>query len=647
MIDESVRQGLLASDRALVAAAARKLGEQILGLVSGDERATLLGQAIEALDGARGLDGRERDMRARSILALAVVREDHDALGRFARTARHADPAVKNAVRASLPPNLRGEYGAAAEDGRVAPPAMPVNTPPASRAEQLPDETNRVVLLLGNESEHASNRNLLNNRGFSPILREGPDELGLMAATACGLVVASSFWANLSADDHAGVLQQICELSSILFLHIDTNLLEPAAAAALSNILHRAHTEEPSALRVRSTAGCTLSESDIPGLARAGLLIESADHVRLHPAGLAPAEETLLRAAALRRIHTETGSASELERIQLRFLDGGRSRARLAVLEPDDGGAPFVAKLDDAGRLRDEMARYRAHIARWEARTQPELHFHGGCAAIVFSLVDDASDGNRPAPMLESRMEAVLAADLSGSESPLAEHVATAVARAVDRLAKLNAKRVADAPTPLVGWMAGVPELRALAQRGITWDMRDSAGHPIDLIRAAERAAARIDRLDGLARSHGDVHLRNILLRDDREPFFIDYAQSGGLHPCYDLVRLDVALSPYVLVLEGPREMADVFHSLLVEGRPAETIASSHPLSARPQANRIAFNATALVRQACMTLLESYDGDVQDYLAMQVAISSFALRRTNLQSGAIHARLASLAAHVR
>ena len=48
--------------------------------------------------------------------------------------------------------------------------------------------------------------------------------------------------------------------------------------------------------------------------------------------------------------------------------------------------------------------------------------------------------------------------------------------------------------------------------------------------------------LGAVAIVHGDVHLRNVLVRDGREPFLIDYALAGPGHPCLDLVRFESAL---------------------------------------------------------------------------------------------------------
>ena len=41
---------------------------------------------------------------------------------------------------------------------------------------------------------------------------------------------------------------------------------------------------------------------------------------------------------------------------------------------------------------------------------------------------------------------------------------------------------------------------------------------------------------------HGDVHLRNILIRGESEVHLVDYAASGPGHPAVDLVRFELAL---------------------------------------------------------------------------------------------------------
>ena len=58
-------------------------------------------------------------------------------------------------------------------------------------------------------------------------------------------------------------------------------------------------------------------------------------------------------------------------------------------------------------------------------------------------------------------------------------------------------------------------------------------------------ARSKVDALAEIVTVHGDVQLRNILVRDGREPHFIDYANCGPGHPCYDLVRLESAVLFY------------------------------------------------------------------------------------------------------
>src|SRR5207302_5509218 len=78
--------------------------------------------------------------------------------------------------------------------------------------------------------------------------------------------------------------------------------------------------------------------------------------------------------------------------------------------------------------------------------------------------------------------------------------------------------------------------------RGIAWTIPDRDGVERDIFAFRPRARRLVVTLAKYATVHGDVHLRNILVRDDRDPHFIDYAYSGPGHPCFDLVRLESAL---------------------------------------------------------------------------------------------------------
>ena len=67
---------------------------------------------------------------------------------------------------------------------------------------------------------------------------------------------------------------------------------------------------------------------------------------------------------------------------------------------------PFVAKVDSAEQLKDEVGRYQKWIAEWEVSgTSLMFHTHLGSAAIAYRL-QVAPDGECvPAPTLEEKLK--------------------------------------------------------------------------------------------------------------------------------------------------------------------------------------------------------------------------------------------------
>ena len=116
--------------------------------------------------------------------------------------------------------------------------------------------------------------------------------------------------------------------------------------------------------------------------------------------------------------------------------------------------------------------------------------------------------------------------------------------RAIRKLQRLNAK-----PNTVLAHArlsSSARPYETLRRIGMMVNMGHSGGSGNSVFEFVDMAAKENRRaLCESVTVHGDVQLRNILVRDGREPHFIDYANCGRAIPCYDLVRLESAVLFY------------------------------------------------------------------------------------------------------
>ena len=138
----------------------------------------------------------------------------------------------------------------------------------------------------------------------------------------------------------------------------------------------------------------------------------------------------------------------------------------------------------------------------------------------------------------------------------------------------------------------------AASGRWIDWSITDPQGRPLDVFSFRMWVGRHTAALNRQATVHGDVHLRNILVRDDREPHFIDYAYSGPGHPCFDLVRLACAvLFRCFRPTADECDVARLFHDVLRGGN-EDALIQSNPRLTASVGNRLAVKTLAKCRRA-------------------------------------------------
>ncbi len=431
---------------------------------------------------------------------------------------------------------------------------------------------------------------------------------------------------HCETSDHEEQLMRLFRLSSLLFLRIDVEGLDTGVTERLLDLRRNICCGEAEASVFCHGNGCRLSPADIASIQRVASLLDVSANTRFHPREIGCAESFLVRVAATKHVRGHRlDHRIKLDQIQTSFFSQGRSRAKVVMVRLDDSAPGFVMKVDEAEQLRKEMQLYYTYISWWDGRTSPELYFHGDAAAIIFSLVDSPDTPGSPAPTLDDQIEKAVNGELGswGEAPPREEDLTIAIERTVAKLACLNRHQCTDKGCGY-RWMADT--IGHLASKGVIWEITDIRGNPIALPDITSRAATIIQPLQDAAFVHGDVHLMNVLLRENRDPFLINYEYSGPGHPCFDLARLDAAVmfKCFRAVVPEPR-LAAFVAAISVGGVSYANLERNYRDVLTSVGNRIAAKTSISVRKQCLDLLTERGANVDHYYAMKVLVSSSAL----------------------
>jgi hypothetical protein len=465
----------------------------------------------------------------------------------------------------------------------------------------------------------------------------------LLTEEVCGIVVSRTWWSCVPSEQQREVLRRLIRQSSFGWFKLDCKSL-PCPQEDLRAILLEERFNEPSVFEFIYQDGCQLSPADLPHLERASTILTTSASVKLCPAEIQELEARVLIGGASKHIQSRNSAAIRLTKVETAVLPGGRSGARVLRIVPDDGGAPLVVKMDEDERLREEMRRFRSFVAWWDEQLSPRIYFHAGIGLILFTLMSSSSDEpGRPAPTLEECLESALLGELwqGPYRGPSEDDLDCLLCRAVCQLKRLNERKCQNSVIASAAWI-GLESLEETLRKGITWGIADLEGRTRDAFAFREAARRKLLSLSQHAVVHGDVQLRNILVRDNREPHFIDYANSGPGHPCFDLVRLESAmLFQCFRMTEDERTVGRMLFAIL-EGKPEDVVLATFPTLVSSVGNRLAVRTCIRCRTAALSLLDQHGGDEDDYLAMRYVISCQSLLLPQTQKGVVRGCLTAL-----
>lgn len=542
-------------------------------------------------------------------------------------------PALRNTFASFMPPSERRRFTAAT--AAPAPPD-PIVTAPHGAGDGEQDRTPLEVTSLASEAPACSsivilsaaaqqdaNRKLLLSNRFSPFVYDTVEALAAdlhESSDICGCVIDRSFLQPLTTDQQRDLFTLIAGYSTFIIVRVDEAGLK-ISADAVQEILRavRLHNRPVAARELSLQESGTLRQSELTHFDRAARVLRSFQNAAFIPGELREDERRLLIAAAYEHANElQLRGEIRIEALETRFLGGGFSGAQVALVRVNSDSRAVVAKIGAKQPIRDELERFRTYIQVVDDQLKPFACFHGNCGAILFAFVQDEEDDGRPAKMLDERLQAFWFDEVSGIDVAVAyTNLCRGLHHAAATLARLN--RLRPSATALAG--LGNPDvvmkyLERLERAGI------DLGLEIALQEARSCAAKKFATLANAAVSHGDVHLRNILIRGDRSAHLVDFAGSGPGHPAVDLVRLEVALfTEFFRPIRSEDDYVKLQRRLSVDAASFDELRAEFDLDRGPMINKLCIHGCIAARDKVLAVLGEHGGSQLDYLAAKCLVA--------------------------
>ena len=621
-----------------VAAGSDRIAQDALALgrwqvPNADSAVYLVLDVADALSRNHLLSKRAQAHRLGTLLRGLQLRRDQ--LSPLAQVARGFPAHLRATVASSIPASARLEvYGSqrpaptrTAEETTVAP--FPVverdrraQGGPETGEERLAYST---VLLLSHADHQHANRGLLAGAGLDPVVVETPDELERVLATStevCGCAIDQSALTLLDAEAQEALFRTLAGYSSFIAIRVhETAGLQVSrdSASQMIKTERQLGTLVPHDAISFQTDGM-IRAAELSSYQNAAKLLQSHESASFVLGDLTSAEAHLLVAAARARVRAESLDRELDSRpLTVRFLPGGLSGARLATVMC--GETPtFVAKITSKHRALEETLRFRTFVQPWNDELRPECHFHGEAAVILFRLVRGDDDPSLPAESLEKRLGDLWDRQWMQSHPEQVAEDGMFLAKALPRVAQTLAELNKYKPPPNVDLQFSVnppaTHLDALERDGFVWGLSDCA------MKARKAAASRVRSMARSAVVHGDVHLRNVLIRGESEVRLVDYAASGPGHPAVDLVRFELALylGPVRQFEDDASSMA-FQKALSIERATLEVLRRDFPGFFQCHINSACAAGMTEARDAALEVLQSHGGDSRDYLATKFLVA--------------------------
>lgn len=632
-----------------------------------DASVDLLREVTERLGEAGLVPNREQADRFRTIVHQLVQSGfgTYKAIEIAGRMPPHLKAVLADEMPASFRPMLYGRTAPVAVERPEAPAKRAALTHGASSRGETPSPASpiplataalgypttaecRTVLLFSAPGQQDANLNALTLAGLEPAVVESLSELNealLRDSSICGCVVDRSALLALSKDEQEHLFRRLGGYSTFMRIRVESREENDGLKMPWNDV--RRLVRNARLLNAPLPDGSlaffpdrNISPAELSEFTSARETLRPHESTRFVVEELTPTRSHLLVAAARLRLRSDgDGGAAEVHTLTTRFLSGGRSGAVLATVRVNQLG-PIVAKMTTKLQALDEGVRFRRFIRHWDSRLWSEVYFHGEDAVTLTGLIGHDIDPNEPAATVESQLSELWNDEWLGAAEPSelqrrAMFLASGLVGAAGRLATLNRQRAPDddvsdvAPT--------VSHIGRLEAAGLDVGLGQKA------IEARALAKERFHRLGRAAVVHGDVHLRNMVVRGGADIHFVDFAASGPGHPAEDLVRMELALYTGVVRQFESDEQCTEFQRVLTQGAPVEELRERFPAFFSCSVNLACAHGMVAARDRALDVLHDYGANHDDYCAVKCLIAWQHVGIVGMHTGLARAVVTALA----
>jgi len=366
--------------------------------------------------------------------------------------------------------------------------------------------------------------------------------------------------------------------------------------------------------------------------------MEGEAHGLFIPGELAALELKLLGAAMSQYSKRRRfNPRAELTQVTTKFLQGGQTGARVALVKVNDLRVPVIVKLDRKELILDEARRFLTFIHKDNPDLNPEVHLHAEAALIVFGIIPDANaTTEQPAPTLEQCLTDYWYGEMKDpSHCDDGRVLLKGFVDAARRLAILNKQRCLELHFPCKA-NPFIESIKSMESEGFAW------GFDAKAIRQREDAEKLLAPAAHQAICHGDAHTRNVLIRGE-QGFLIDYAYSGPGHPCSDLVRLELSVFLSRFLQFGPEtELVKLQRDLSTNCLPLKDLLAQYSSLTSSKTNRLCLEMCVSARDLVSEVLDAHDLSWEHYLATKLLAAWQALQVPSLQHALARGVIAAL-----
>jgi predicted Ser/Thr protein kinase len=536
------------------------------------------------------------------------------------------------------------------EDIRTTKNLPPLKNEVTDQPSSVIESRDSAIILLSTIENQNPNISLLTNEGFSAsrITSEEDLDTQLSSSDICGFVIDGSFWIGKSSDQQDEILRKVSRYSTIACLFVDTtNFHSPTE---LFKKVEESYPRTPESNRFQLRNNSSLQAADLPLFEASAGLLSKITSTQFLLYDLSEVETTALIASATAFYRKECNNQTKvLDLLRIKTVTGGRSCEKIVAIYFDGGAMPCIAKIGIQKSIMNEYDRFREFINIDDNQLKPYVHFHSGVGIIIWGSICDPATPLELAPTLEGQISKACGEEVWGKDcnslDKKCENLKTVLNRATEKLFTLNSKAYNGYNAFVSLTSLRGSSLRDLENKGINFNLPIASGKD-EITSYIEKARKILEPNNKRAIIHGDINLRNILVRDNTDACIIDYDSTGLGHPAYDLVRLECSIVlQFLRALGTEDDFVELQKSISVDFENIEILEQKHPVWFSSSVNKVLLEAVVNCRNKCLELLQIFGLGKEDYIATKFIMCCYSIALPQLQMGFVRGSIRALAAN--